>query len=65
MQTASAVFLGIDVGTSACKVVAVDGTGRTLGVASRAYLLSNPQHGWSEQDPQDWWVAAGEGIREV
>ncbi len=65
MQTASAVFLGIDVGTSACKVVAVDGTGRTLGVTSRAYPLFNPQHGWSEQDPQDWWVAVGEGVREV
>ena len=54
-----AKLLGIDVGTSGCKVLLIDETGRILKQASAEYPLSTPRPGWSEQDPEDWW----QGVR--
>jgi xylulokinase len=48
-------LLGIDVGTSGCKVLVIDETGRVLARASARYPVSMPQPLWSEQDPEDWW----------
>lgn len=56
------MFIGIDLGTSACKFLLVDGTGKVLRTVSRAYPLSMPHTGWSEQDPARWWEACCEGI---
>ncbi len=50
-----AKLLGIDVGTSGCKALLVDETGRVLKQASAEYPLSVPQPLWSEQNPEDWW----------
>jgi xylulokinase len=52
------VLVGLDVGTSAVKGVAIDGEGHVLATASAEYLLSRPHPGWSEQEPEDWWRAA-------
>jgi xylulokinase len=51
-------LVGLDVGTSAVKGVAIDEEGRVLAAASREYPLSRPHPGWSEQEPEDWWLAA-------
>jgi xylulokinase len=51
-------LIGLDVGTSAAKGVAIDEEGRVLGTASAEYPLSRPQPGWSEQEPEDWWRGA-------
>lgn len=57
------VTLGIDVGTSGIKVVAVDPDGRRLTEADRGYPLLTPRPGWTEQRPGDWWEAACAAIR--
>jgi len=57
-------LLGIDVGTSATKVVLTDG-GRIVATAEREHPISMPRAGWSEQDPRDWWRATAAGIRAV
>lgn len=49
--------VGIDIGTSSCKTLAVDEEGRVLSRATREYPVYNPLPGWSEQDPLDWWEA--------
>lgn len=49
--------LGLDLGTSSCKVCALDLSGRFLGVASQAYPTLTPQPGWAEQDPAVWLPA--------
>ena len=59
------VYIGIDLGTSAVKLLLVDGTGEILRTVSRAYPLSFPHPGWSEQDPADWWDACVQGVREL
>jgi xylulokinase len=51
-------LVGLDVGTSAVKGVAIDDAGRVLSTASSEYPLARPQPGWSEQDPEDWRRAA-------
>jgi xylulokinase len=51
-------LVGLDVGTTGVKAVAVSPDGRVLASASEEYALSTPQPGWAEQDPEDWWRAA-------
>ena len=51
-------LVGLDVGTSAVKGVAIDEEGRVLATAGSEVPLSRPQPGWSEQEPEDWWRAA-------
>lgn len=58
-------LLGIDLGTSATKTVLFDTCGRAICSASREYPLYQPQNGWAEQDPYDWWNATIETTREV
>jgi xylulokinase len=52
------VLVGIDVGTTGVKAVAISPDGELLGVAEESYPLSTPRPGWSEQDPEDWFRAA-------
>ncbi len=52
-----AVFLGIDIGTSGTKTIAIDPTGKLLGQSAAAYPCQHPKPLWSEQDPEDWWQA--------
>jgi xylulokinase len=50
-------LVGIDVGTTGVKALAVATDGRVLAKAEEGYPLSTPRPGWSEQDPEDWWRA--------
>jgi len=59
------VFLGIDVGTSGTKTLAMREDGAILARRTVEYPLSTPRPGWSEQDPADWWRATIESIRSV
>lgn len=58
-------LLGIDIGTSACKVAAFDEEGRVLAQANKPYQVYYPKSGWAEQDAEEWWTAICAGIREV
>lgn len=59
------VVLGIDVGTSGTKTVAVSANGAVLGSATVGYEMHVPQAGWAEQNPEDWWRATHESVRQV
>ena len=56
-------FVGIDLGTSACKAIAIDATGAILARAGGEYSLSTPRPGWAEQEPAAWWTAADGAMR--
>jgi xylulokinase len=60
-----AVFLGIDIGTSGTKTLAVDESGRILAEANATYGMLTPKPLWTEQNPEDWWQATVKTIREV
>jgi xylulokinase len=55
---AEPVLVGLDVGTTGVKAVAVSLAGEVLARAEEGYPLSTPAPGWSEQDPEDWWRAS-------
>jgi xylulokinase len=62
--------IGLDVGTTAVKALAVDESGTVVARAEAGYPLSTPRPGWAEQDPRDWWRAteqalAALGVRDV
>lgn len=58
-------LLGIDLGTSGTKTVLFDQAGRPVSAHTVEYPLYQPQNGWAEQNPEDWWQAAKEGIQKV
>ena len=58
-------YIGIDLGTSACKLLLVDENGGVLNTISKEYPVRFPHPGWSEQDPEAWWRAVQEGIPEL
>jgi xylulokinase len=51
-------LVGLDVGTTGVKALAIDPDGAIAASAEEHYGLSSPQPGWSEQDPEDWWAAS-------
>jgi xylulokinase len=51
-------LIGLDVGTSGVKGIAIDADGAVLAIAEEPYPLSTPHPGWAEQDPEDWWRAS-------
>ncbi len=59
------LYIGIDLGTSACKLLLVDGTGQVQNTVTKEYPLSFPRPGWSEQDPAHWRQAVLEGVPEL
>ena len=59
------LYLGVDLGTSAVKVILSDADGTVLNTATREYELHFPHPGWAEEDPSDWWNMTKEGIKEV
>lgn len=59
------VFLGIDIGTSGTKTLAINEHGEILAEASSLYPCYHPKPTWSEQDPEDWWQATVKTVREV
>ena len=58
-------YLGIDLGTSAVKMLLLDEEQRPVRKFSRSYPISYPAAGWSEQRPEDWWAAVKEGLQEL
>ncbi len=59
------IYLGVDIGTSGCRTIAVDGSGRTLATAGRTYPLLTPAPGHVEQDPNEWTGGTLATIAEV
>ena len=59
------LYIGVDLGTSAVKLLLMDQEGKIHKIVSREYPLSFPHPGWSEQNPEDWFHQTAEGIREL
>lgn len=58
-------YIGVDLGTSAVKLLLMDEAGRILNVVSKEYPLYFPNPGWSEQRPEDWYDKSIEGMKEL
>ena len=58
-------YIGIDLGTSAVKLLLMEESGKICNIVSREYPLFFPHPGWSEQKPEDWYSQSMEGIKEL
>jgi xylulokinase len=59
------IYLGIDIGTSGTKTLAINAKGKILAQATAIYPCYHPKPMWSEQDPEDWWQATVKTVRSV
>ncbi|MDD7388856.1 MAG: xylulokinase [Lachnospiraceae bacterium] len=59
------LYIGIDLGTSAVKLLLMDETGKIHNIVSKEYPLSFPHPGWSEQNPEDWYIQTMTAIEEL
>lgn len=59
------LYIGIDLGTSAVKLLLMDADGDIKKIVSRSYDLSFPHTGWSEQNPEDWFNQSIDGLKEL
>lgn len=59
------MFLGLDIGTSSVKAVLVDEGQNILASATTPLAVSRPHELWSEQNPEDWWIAVEQAVSEL
>ena len=58
-------LLGIDIGTSACKIAVFNKKGDVIATATGDYEVYYPHPGWAEQNPEEWWLAVCEAVKKV
>jgi len=58
-------YIGVDLGTSAVKLLLMDGSGKICNIVSKEYPLYFPRPGWSEQNPEDWYAQTMAGLKEL
>ena len=58
-------LLGIDIGTSACKVAVFEKSGTVVAAANGDYPVYYPKEGWAEQNPEEWWSAVCQAVKKV
>ena len=59
------LYIGVDLGTSAVKLLLMEGSGKIVNIVSKEYPLFFPHPGWSEQKPEDWYEQSMAGIKEL
>lgn len=59
------LYIGVDLGTSAVKLLLMDSEGKIQNIVSREYPICFPRPGWSEQNPEDWFRETMNGLKEL
>ena len=59
------LYIGVDLGTSAVKLLLMEGSGKIVNIVSKEYPLFFPHPGWSEQRPEDWYEQSMAGLKEL
>ena len=58
-------YIGVDLGTSAVKLLLMEGNGKIAKIVSKEYPIYFPNPGWSEQKPEDWFAQTMDGLKEL
>ncbi|OGU74244.1 MAG: xylulokinase [Ignavibacteria bacterium RBG_16_34_14] len=58
-------YLGLDIGTTGAKAILINSSGEVISSATSEYLMYNPKPLWSEQNPEDWWKATQNSIKDI
>ena len=65
VEKVESYLLSIDIGTSSCKVVIFDTDGREIASTNQLYKVYYPAEGFAEQNPDEWWQATCNAIKEA
>ncbi|MFC0273332.1 xylulokinase [Metabacillus herbersteinensis] len=57
------MFLGIDIGSGGTKVILLNKEGKMIGSAEVSYSFDVPKEGWTEHDPEEWWIATTKALK--
>jgi xylulokinase len=58
-------LIGIDIGTTNVKIILISSLGKIIATETNTYPIYSPQHGWSEQNPNDWWNATKKTLKKL
>ena len=58
-------YIGVDLGTSAVKLLLMQADGKVLKIVNREYAIDFPHPGWSQQEPEDWYRETVAGLKEL
>jgi xylulokinase len=58
-------FIGVDIGTTSVKIIAIDEKGNVIKSVGKEYAIYFPKPLWSEQNPMDWWTQTLVGLKEL
>ena len=58
-------LIGFDIGTTSTRCILIDASGKLISSATKEYPLDTPKPGWAEQDPDHWWEASVDTVKEV
>ena len=64
-MTNTEVVIGIDVGTTFIKAVAVDRSGHEVYSSSQRIFVDTIRGAWNEQDPKDWWSSSFNALKDI
>ncbi|MGL4393052.1 MAG: xylulokinase [Fusobacteriaceae bacterium] len=59
------MYIGIDLGTSAVKLLLANKEGKVIKIVSKEYPISFPREKWAEQNPEDWFSSTFDGLKEI
>ena len=59
------IFIGIDLGTSSVKTIALNQEGQVIGEVSKDYPVHYYNENWAEQNPEDWWQETLAALKEL
>lgn len=59
------LYLGIDLGTSSVKIIAMNDASEIVGEAGAEYPIAYPREGWAEQNPEDWWTGTLSALKKL
>ena len=59
------LYIGVDLGTSSVKLLLMDENGKIENIVTKEYPIYYPKPGWSEQNPEDWYDALVDGLKEL
>jgi len=58
-------LIGLDIGSSGARAIAIDLGGKVVAAATEGYPMATPRPGWTEQEPEDWWIASQNVLHRV
>ena len=58
-------LIGFDIGTQSTRCILIDRSGKLIASSTKGYDMDTPRPGWAEQNPDLWWEASIDTVKDV